>query len=197
MKEGYIKFHVNWEKSAPPAPEELGDLCYWRDELKRLNLIGVYEDGIGFGNISRRSDAERFIISGSSTGHVETIQPEHFTAVTQVDTQNNTVWCSGPIVASSETMSHAVLYKELPEIRGVVHVHDAISWEQLLDKVPTTSPGATYGTPEMACSIARLIHHSDLPSRKIFVMRDHEEGIFTFGKNLEEAVNVLKKYLRR
>jgi hypothetical protein len=46
----------------------------------------------------------------------------------------------------------------------------------------------------MAHEIMRLIKDSDLMEKKILVMEGHEEGIFTFGKTLEEAGEILLDY---
>jgi len=156
------------------------------------NLIGAYDNGIGYGNISQRWNAEgQFMISGSMTGHLQQLSSAHFTLITKVDIDQNTVYCEGPIIASSETMSHAVIYQECQEIQGVIHVHHAALWKTLLNKVPTTDASATYGSPEMAYSIIDLLKKGDLKEKKIFVMKGHLEGIFVFGSSLEEAAGIL------
>jgi L-ribulose-5-phosphate 4-epimerase len=43
----------------------------------------------------------------------------------------------------------------------------------------------------MAREIMRLFKKTDVRSRKILVMAGHEGGIVTFGKNLEEACDVV------
>jgi hypothetical protein len=52
------------------------------------------------------------------------------------------------------------------------------------------------GTPEMAYEIMRLFTMSDVPSGEIFVMAGHEGGIVTFGKNLEDAFDVVMRERR-
>ncbi len=196
MDEGYIKFQVNWTPGPAPPPAALHDLQLWRSVLYQRKLIGVYENGVGYGNISQRYDAAgQFIISGSATGHLPMLSEAHFTLVTQVDIAHNTVWCEGPIVASSETMSHAVIYQTCPEINGVMHVHHAELWKTLLHQVPTTPTTATYGTPEMALSVVKLLKKSNLRDIKILVMEGHLEGIFTFGESLAKAGEVLLRFL--
>lgn len=193
--EGYVKFQAAWEWASPfPAPM-LAELSRWRDEMYRRHLIGAYENGIGFGNISQRFRGNQFIISGTATGHHTHLGPEHFTLVTDFSIEKNSVQCRGPILASSEAMSHAVIYRECPEVQGVIHVHDAALWERLLDQVPTTAEGASYGSPEMAHSIVKLLKDSDLRQQKIFVMRSHPEGVFVFGNDLEAAAGVLLHHL--
>jgi len=64
-------------------------------------------------------------------------------------------------------------------------------WRTSLDSVPTTSKEVAYGTPEMAYEIMRLFKTTDVQSRKILVMAGHEGGIVAFGKNLEEAFDIL------
>lgn len=196
--EGYIKFEVRWTEAPPLPAAELRSLDGWRQQLYELGLIGAYPGGIGFGNISRRfSDSDQFIISGSATGNHSHLQPEHYALVTDVDIDTNTLWCQGPIVASSESMSHAVIYRQLPSVDAVIHVHHLGMWERLLHRVPTTDAAAAYGSPEMARSIVDLLRHTDLPEQKIFVMEGHREGIFTFGGDLEEAGQVLLVYFKK
>ena len=193
--EGYVKFQAVWEQAVPLPTPKLALLSHWRDEMHRLHLIGVYDNGIGFGNISQRSEGDQFVITGTATGHLPHLSPSHFTTVTDFDVEKNTVHCRGPILASSEAMSHAVIYRECPQAQGVIHVHHAVLWERLLDRVSTTDEGATYGSPEMAISIVNLLKNSDLRQQKIFVMRSHPEGIFAFGTSLEQAANVLLQWL--
>lgn len=196
-EEGYIKFDARWTQR-PAFPErELKELQDWRRRLYGLQLIGAYDDGIGYGNISlRRDQSPQFYISGSATGNLPTLTANHYALVTEVDIDRNRLYCEGPVIASSESMSHAVIYRQLPWVGGVIHVHHLEMWERLLHQAPTTDASATYGSPEMAYSIIDLIEHTDLPERRIFVMEGHREGIFTFGKDLEEAGGVLLEYYR-
>jgi hypothetical protein len=69
-------------------------------------------------------------------------------------------------------------------------------WATLLDRAPTTSKSVAYGTPEMAYEIMRLFTMGDVRSRQIFVMAGHEGGIVTFGKDLENAFDVVMRQRR-
>jgi len=62
-----------------------------------------------------------------------------------------------------------------------------------LNRVPTTSKAAEYGTRELAYEIMQLFTRTDVSDRKVVVMAGHEEGILTFGKDLEEAFAVLMR----
>ena len=198
MDEGYIKFNAIWEKSPPMPLSQIKKLNEWRNKLYELGLIGAYENGIGFGNISERFDeGDTFLISGSATGNLSELNGKHYSLVTRVDIPGNKLFCQGPIIASSESMSHAVIYMECPWVHGVIHIHNLPLWKRLLQEVPTTDKSALYGSPEMAYSIAALLKNSDLIERKIFVMEGHEEGIFTFGSSLDEAGEVLLSYLNK
>ena len=196
--EGYIKFQAKWQRSTALDWRQLEDLNRWRVKMYQLGLIGAYDNGIGFGNISCRwKDTDQFIISGSTTGNFEKLTAEHYALVKAVDIDQNTLVCEGPIIASSESMSHAVVYQAMPEVGGVIHVHHLELWQRLLHQVPTTAPEATYGSPEMAYSILDLIKHSDVKTQRIFVMEGHREGIFVFGRSLEEAAERLTYYGRK
>jgi ribulose-5-phosphate 4-epimerase/fuculose-1-phosphate aldolase len=195
MEEGYVKFQAEWEKSPPMPLAFFKDLNLWRDRLYDLGLIGVYPEGIGYGNISQRFDKQgSFLITGSATGQQQKLTASHYSLVSEVRIEKNWLRCQGPVIASSESMSHAVIYRECPGVKGVIHVHHAQLWEYLLHKVPTTPKSAEYGTPEVAREIIRLLRNTDLKEIKIFVMEGHEEGIFTFGKTLGEAGEILLDY---
>jgi hypothetical protein len=75
----------------------------------------------------------------------------------------------------------------------MIHCHDSVLWAALLDRVPTTSKAVAYGTPEMAHEITRLFKETDVRNGKMLVMAGHEGGIVTFGKNFEQAFDVLMR----
>jgi len=195
--EGYVKFQADWQPGPLLPSEALEELTYWRQRLYALGLIGTYDNGTGYGNISRRDGkGEQFIISGSATGNFPELTAAHYALVTEVKVEANTLICQGPVIASSESMSHAMVYRELPWVGGVIHVHHLGLWEALLHRAPTTDASATYGSPEMARSIVHLIRTTDLAERRIFVMEGHREGVFSFGATLAEAFEVLMQDFR-
>lgn len=195
IDEGYIKFKAHWKEKPAFSESRIAELNQARQVLYQKNLIGAYAGGIGFGNVSQRvnnsTEGNPFLITGSATGNFETLTPEHFSLVTKVDIPQNSLFCEGPIIASSESMSHAVIYEECPDVQAVVHVHSLKLWKDLLWKIPTTDAAATYGSPEMANSIVDLLKNTDLRRSKLFIMSGHEEGIFSFGQTLEEAVEIV------
>ncbi len=192
IDEGYIKYQCNWIKSEPLSLNEIAELNQWRNQLYELGLIGEYDDGIGFGNISiRYYQPGQFIISGTQTGNLSTLNEHHYTRVTNFNLERNFLTCCGPIQASSESLTHATLYQANPTVNAVIHVHHLQLWENLMYKVPTTDKNVSYGTPEMAKEILRLFREDNLMKTKILVMSGHEEGIICFGKNLQEAGNIL------
>ena len=67
----------------------------------------------------------------------------------------------------------------------------------LLDRAPTTSKAVAYGTPEMAYEIVRLFEEGEVRSKRMFVMAGHQGGIVAFGKNLEDAFDVLMAVRKR
>ncbi len=188
--EGYIKYHCQWIRAEPVELEVVQELCSWRGKLFAAGLIGADSNGVGFGNISIRWD-QGCIISGTQTGGIATIGPEHFTKVTQVDLAANFLVCSGPIQASSEAMTHAAIYRCNAAVQAVIHVHDSHRWKQLLHVAPTTDATVPYGTPEMAWEIERLFREKSLGNRNIIAMAGHTDGIITFGGNLQESGSLL------
>jgi L-ribulose-5-phosphate 4-epimerase len=186
--EGYIKFNAICMGTAVPELTEADPLNKYRRQLYDQKLIGAYPDGIGFGNISRRlGSTATFIISGSATGQIPELKPAHYALVLRADIQNNTVYYVGQTPASSESMSHAVLYEACPEIHAVIHVHHRELWQGLKDQLPTTPAEVRYGSPEMAEAILWLLKGTKLRESGVFISAGHEEGIFAFGETLAQA----------
>ena len=192
---GYIQYKIDWEQTAAPAPEDVECLIRWRQKLFDAGLIGVDRNGIGIGNISERTKSG-FLISGTQTGLLPQLGPSHFSHVTGYDISENWLGCEGPWKASSEALSHAVLFEVSPDIRAVIHVHSTSSWERWLNDLPTTDPAVEAGTVEMAEEIGRLFEESELPEVRVLVMGGHRDGLISFGRNLDEAgTAILQKCL--
>ena len=99
-QEGVIKYQL--EHTQKPINEKFSfcEINAWRTIIFRLDLIGQdperYEN-LGFGNISQRLDAKssQFIITGSQTGHIEHLSPEHYCLVVKADPHKNRIESCG------------------------------------------------------------------------------------------------------
>jgi len=189
--EGVIKFNCKWTRSAPLDEAWITDLNVWRDKLYALGLIGVNEDGIGYGNISSRFRKNEFIISGSGTGKFKKLTGEHYALVTDYDVSKNAICSTGSTIASSESLTHAMIYEHASDVHAVLHVHHFKIWKKLLTTLPATAENIEYGTPEMAKEIGRLFNEQKLAQHKIFAMAGHHEGIVCFGEGLHQAAELL------
>ncbi len=194
MKEtGVIKFNCNWVKEDPLNNNLLIDLNLWRDKMFDLGFIGVNEEGIGYGNMSIRLRKNEFIITGSATGKLKKLTNKQYTKVVDYDLEKNSLTSVGSIIASSESLTHAVIYEYDKNINAVIHIHNLELWGKLMNKIPTTNKSVEYGTPAMAKEIIRLFDETNLKNEKMLVMAGHEEGIISFGKDLNEAGNLILK----
>ncbi|HDJ32712.1 MAG TPA: class II aldolase/adducin family protein [Bacteroidetes bacterium] len=196
-KEGYIRFHCHWRPSGSLIPSGMvREINRWRSVLRSMEMLGCTDDGTGFGNISHRApSAGKFFITGTATGKFRTLNARHFSLVENYWIDKNKVTCTGPVRASSESLSHAAVYETLSGIRAVIHIHHAGLWEQWKHRVPTTCETAEYGTPEMAREIIRLLRESKNAEKRMVVMGGHPEGIIIFGKDMEEAMASLLAYI--
>jgi len=193
-KEGVIKFNCNWTKHGPVDFELFEQMNKWRNRLFNLGLIGVTQNGIGFGNISTRFFENQFIITGSATGKIKHLTLEHYTKVTSFSIDNNSLTAQGPVIASSESLTHAALYEISSDIQAIIHIHHEGLWQKLKNKVPTSDVSVEYGTPAMAKEIQRLYLETDLSVKRILIMGGHRQGIITFGSSIEVAGNILLDY---
>lgn len=196
-EKGYIQFLCDFEPAPPPAGPMLDAMRVWRDRLFQLGLIGVYPDGIGFGNVSCHPGADRtFVITGTATGKLPSLGPEHLTEVVDYDATRNWLRCRGPMQASSESLSHSAVYDSDSTIRAVIHVHHMTLWQRLYNKMPTTDPQAEAGTPAMAKAIEELFKRGRVRETGFFIMGGHREGVVAFGRDLDEAGERLLGLLR-
>jgi L-ribulose-5-phosphate 4-epimerase len=172
----------------------LDELNEYRRKLLRLGIIGIDANGVGFGNLSVRNGVTScFYITGSGTGKLPELTPADCARVVAYDFARNWLQCEGLTVASSESLTHAVVYESDPTARAVIHCHDMKLWTALLRKVPTTAETAEYGTPEMAYAVRGLFDNTDVRKKKIFVMAGHEGGVVAFGRDLRSAFAQLTK----
>lgn len=195
-EKGYVQFHCEWECAGPLVEPMCSALRTWRDRLYQMKLVGVYPDGIGYGNLScRLQESDRFAITGTATGRLTHLGAEHLTEVIEYDFARNWLRCRGPVQASSESLSHAAVYRSDSTIRAIFHVHHLGLWERLAGHAPTTDPGIEAGTPEMARAVEELFRDGSLGQTGLFVMGGHREGIMTLGGTLDEAGSRLLKAL--
>jgi ribulose-5-phosphate 4-epimerase/fuculose-1-phosphate aldolase len=195
IDEGVIKFDCQWTKGPPLETTAISELNKWRRLLFDVGLVGQCQDtGVGFGNISMRSEADAlFIISGTQTGHLADLSGAHYARVTDYDIGGNRISCQGPVKASSESLTHAAIYELDAAIQVVVHVHSDTLWRDLRNSVPTTSPDVLYGTREMADEFRRLYRDTDFASSEIAVMGGHDGGLVSIGHDIATAAGRLLK----
>lgn len=202
-QEGYVKFSCSREDTDALRAEDILELNTLRALLLQLNLIGETPfvldpdkgpELVGFGNLSKRGqDPNTFIISGTRTGGLHELGPEHYALVTSCDINRNTLHCKGRINASAESFSHAAVYRACPEVQIVVHIHHKNLWEKLCGSVPTSAKEAQYGTPEIARDIEQLLAVKKARAEGLVAMGGHEEGIIFFGKSIEEIKGTMRR----
>jgi len=188
MDEGYIKFLCIRKKRELLIPNNIRDeINRFRTLLLGKGMIGKIPHGPGFGNLSVRMKDSGFLITGTDTGGLSRLTHHELSLVTSTDIKKNTVWCTGKIDASSESMSHAVVYETNPEIGAVVHIHHRKLWEANLNRLPTTPESIEYGTPELAEAIGLLISKG----QRIIVFSGHQDGLLVCGKDLKDATGLI------
>ncbi len=157
--EGTIKFTVGARVvTAALAPDEYLDVERYRSRLRRSGLIGHdAASGYGYGNISRRRPDGGFVISGTQTGHKPDLDGADYVIVEGWDFAAATVSCRGPCLPSSESLSHAALYRR-QDIGAVIHVHSRPMWESLIrDGALSTEEDIPYGSEALFRRLAGLV----------------------------------------
>jgi L-ribulose-5-phosphate 4-epimerase len=173
-----------------PAIEEVRrEVSSLHAELVRYNLVAWTA-----GNVSGRvPGADLFIIKPSGVDYDE-IAPD------------NMILCGldgsvveGDLSPSSDTAAHACVYREMPEVGGVVHTHStyATAWAARGEPVPCVltamadefggdipvGPFALIGNDDIGQGIVRTLRGSRSPA---VLMQNH--GVFTIGRDARAAV---------
>lgn len=189
-QEGVIKYRLDYTPSGACAADRLEAIQQWRLALFQLALIGqdpARYGGYGFGNISQRLP-EGFVISGTQTGGIDPLLPEHYALVTHCDPKTNHIVAKGPVQPSSEALTHGTVYGMDSNIQAVIHVHSPDIWQMRQQlNLPETPAEVPYGTPEMAEAVAALWQDKRLSLSPVFAMAGHEDGIVSFGRDMAEA----------
>ena len=198
--EGVIKFTLDHEVGEAPPADLTTPLRAWFRVLRRLELLGRdphrYQ-GYAYGNLSRRH-GETFVITCSQTGGREDLHSGDFSRVLNWSLDANRLVSSGPCPPSSEALTHAALYEQVPACHFVFHVHSSAIWQNMESLgIPATDPEAEYGTPEMAEATTRLLEEMGHPGSGILGMGGHQDGILAWGETAETAGATLVALLAR
>jgi L-ribulose-5-phosphate 4-epimerase len=207
-KEGVIKYNRRHFIPAPPLPaKEFEELEKWRKLLYCRGFIGVYPDGLGFGNVSQRinyhsirtSTHPQFLITGSQTGHLSALDGRHYARVLDFDLENMELFSMGPVEASSEALTHAAVYQGNKLVNVVIHGHHRQLWQALWNtNYPGTAQNIEYGTRAMALAVESIAQ--DFNSY-VLIMKGHADGILAWGPSFSEALgpldSVMAQYLPR
>ncbi len=149
------------------------------------------------GNISARAS------SGGSTEHM-VIKPsgvtfEDLTPGSMVVTDLDAQVIEGEFSPSSDTATHAYIYRHLPEVGGIVHTHSpyATAWAATASEIPCvlTAMADEFGGP-IPCGGFALIGGEEIGAEVVRVLTGHRSpgiilrshGVFTIGKTPTAAL---------
>lgn len=169
-------------------------------ELPKRNLV-TYT----WGNVSGIDRESGLFVIKPSGVEYEDLKPEDMVVV---DLEGNVV--EGDLNPSSDTETHRILYKNFPEIGGIVHTHspNAVAWAQAGRDIPaygTTHADYFYG--DIPCArnltteeieeayetntgnvIVETFNERGLNPKHVPAVICRNHGPFTWGKDADQAV---------
>jgi L-ribulose-5-phosphate 4-epimerase len=164
-------------------------LCTLHAELPRANLVSWTS-----GNISARSfDTSEMIIKPSGV-LFEALTPE---SMVICDLHGGVV--DGTFKPSSDTLTHAHIYREMPEVGGIVHTHSpyATAWAANSLAIPCvlTAMADEFGG-EIPCGQFAPIGGEEIGAEVVRILRGHRSpavllahhGVFTIGPTPQAAL---------
>ncbi len=144
------------------------------------------------GNVSGRDEASGLVVIKPSGIRYEDLRPEHLVVV---DLEGRIV--EGELKPSSDTASHVYVYRQRPDVRGVVHTHSpyATAFAALGRSIPVylTAQADEFGGP-IPCGPFALIGSEaigqaiveSIGTSSAVLLKNH--GVFTVGPSAEAAV---------
>src|SRR5579875_1758720 len=165
------------------------DVCALHAELVRYGLV-VWTAG----NVSGRVPGEDLMVIKPSGVSYEDLTPESMV----VCALDGSV-LEGDYAPSSDTASHAFVYRSMDEVHGVVHTHStyASAWAARGEEIPCvlTAMGDEFGGPIPVGPFA-LIGGEEIGEGIVETLRDsrsqavlmQNHGVFTVGEDPREAV---------
>jgi L-ribulose-5-phosphate 4-epimerase len=169
-------------------------LAELRDRVDRLNRE-LRQNGLvawTSGNVSGRDPASGLIVIKPSGVRYDELRPD---LLVIVDDGGSVV--EGDLVPSSDTLAHLVIYRERPDILGVVHTHStfATAFAAVGRPIPAvlTAIADEFGGPIPCAPYARVGGEEigravvdGLGASSAILLRNH--GVFTVGPSPEAAV---------
>ena len=165
-----------------------------REELWQLHMELPKNNLVTWtgGNVSARDPETGYVVIKPSGVRYEVLRPEHMVIL---DLDENRI--EGDLKASSDTASHLYIYRQRPDVNGVVHTHSpyATAFAALGKPIPVylTAQADEFGGP-IPCGgfaliggeeIGRIVVESIGDSMAV-LLKQH--GVFTIGPTAEAAV---------
>ena len=167
-----------------------------REKICKLNIDLVRYGLVAWtaGNVSERlPDGKSFMIKPSGVSY------DDLTPAMMVICDLDGKVLEGDLAPSSDTAAHAFVYKNMPEVGGIVHTHSnyASAWAAIHSAIPCAltamadefggeiplGPFALIGNDDIGKGIVSTL--SGHRSRAV-IMKNH--GVFTIGKDAKDAV---------
>ena len=165
------------------------DVCALHAYLPAAELVAWTS-----GNVSARVPGADLMVIKPSGLEYSDLTPE---SMVVCDLHGNRI--EGDYAPSSDTGSHAYVYRNRPDVNGVVHTHSpyATSWAARAEAIPCcltaiadefggdipVGPFALIGDESIGAGIVETLEGSNSPA---VLMRNH--GVFTVGKSARAAV---------
>jgi ribulose-5-phosphate 4-epimerase/fuculose-1-phosphate aldolase len=194
--DGVIQFQLHHRDAPPPDAAATEILSGLRDALHARGWIGrdpARYGGLGYGNVSRRLEADAFLVSATQTGHLSTLAALHWVTVTAASPATNELWSEGASKPSSESLTHAAIYQACVAT-FVCHIHHPALWNAVCFgamALPMTPASATYGTPAMAAALSHISTTTNLPFAA--AMSGHEDGLMAASDSPAELLELLDR----
>jgi len=164
-------------------------VCALHAELPRNGLVAWTS-----GNLSARDAESGLVVIKPSGLKYEDLTPE---SMVVVDLEGRVV--EGDHKPSSDTASHCYVYREMPDVGGIVHTHSgyATAWAARNEEIPCvlTAMADEFGGPIPVGPFAR-IGGEEIGEEVVRVLRDHtspavvmqNHGVFAVGASAEGAI---------
>ena len=177
-----------------PSPFDIKSILSERDLRLAMKLFGLKQ--LSYGNLSVREDETRFWMTGRGVdkGALNEVGRDIF-LVKGYDPATGQILLSVPPGAdptarvSVDAIEHFKIYRSLPEVGAIVHVH---AW---IEGVQATLQSWPCGTEQLADEVLALVQAEPDPPRAVVGLKNH--GLTITGRSLEEIFSRIEGRLEQ
>jgi hypothetical protein len=187
---------IDFVKTEEVAIKECLRVEKTRERLYSLGLIGAYDSGISFGNVSiRYKKKNSYVTTATQTGEFPKLNAKYFSLIKKIDIDKLNITAIGSSKPNLESIIDGVLYRLDENINAVIHIKNEKIVNFLLDTSCLNMGYCSCKANEIIEDILKVYKSIDPMLNNVFIIKGEFDGAVVFGKSLKHAEKTLYRII--